>query len=80
MQLQGAPQRAKREAESDATSARELKKSIAVEPDPARELERIAQLRAAGKDAEADAALEAFRKRFPEYRIPDATWDRVKPR
>ena len=80
MQLQAAPQRAKREAESDSAAARELKKSIAVESDPARELERIAQLRTEGKDSEADAALEAFRRRFPGYRIPDAVWDRVKPR
>jgi hypothetical protein len=44
------------------------------------ELERIARLRAAGEDAQADRALERFRKRYPDYRIDDATWERVKPR
>jgi hypothetical protein len=48
--------------------------------DPERELERIAQLRAQGRDAEADRALEQFRKRYPDYRIADAMWERVKPR
>jgi hypothetical protein len=78
--LQAAPQRTKREAESDANAMRDLKKSIAAESDPERELERIAQLRADNKHAEADQALEAFRKRYPDYRIPDAMWQRVKPR
>ena len=44
------------------------------------ELERIAGLRAQGRDAEADAALEQFRRDHPGYTIPDAMWDRVKPR
>jgi len=47
---------------------------------PAAELERIAKLREEGRDVEADRALEEFRKRFPAYRIDDATWRRVKPR
>lgn len=44
------------------------------------ELERIAALREAGSDSEADAALAAFRERYPRYVIPDAMWIRVKPR
>ena len=44
------------------------------------ELERIAKLREEGDDDAADAALAAFRERYPAYRIPDATWARVKPR
>jgi hypothetical protein len=48
--------------------------------DPHAELERIAKLRAEGRDEEADRALDEFRKRFPHYRIDDATWARVKPR
>jgi len=44
------------------------------------ELERIAGLRAQGRDAEADAALEQFRRDHPGYTIPDAMWERVKPR
>jgi hypothetical protein len=53
----------------------------AAEPDAAlRELERIAALRAAGRDAEADRALEDFRRNHSGYRIPEAMWERVKPR
>ena len=49
--------------------------------DPAtRELERIAEMRAAARDADADKALEDFRRDHPGYRIPDAMWERVKPR
>lgn len=84
------PARAKQEAENDRAAprsadavagvgARALEKSI-VETDPARELERIAKLREAGQHAEADKALLEFRKRFPDFRIPDATWEKVRPR
>lgn len=52
------------------------------EADAARdaELERIATLREAGRNDEADAALAAFRERYPRFLIPDAMWARVKPR
>jgi outer membrane biosynthesis protein TonB len=46
----------------------------------AAELERIAALRAQGRDADADKALDEFRRTHPGYRIPDAVWERVKPR
>ena len=46
----------------------------------ASELERIAELRASGQDAQADKALEDFRRDHPGYRIPEAMWERVKPR
>jgi len=77
-----APSRAKREAEPDAApGARDLRKSLVTpEADPVRELERIAQLRAEGRHAEADRALEEFRRLRPDYRIPEAVWERVKPR
>lgn len=76
-----APLRAKREdAAGDAPGARELRKSVAAETDPARELERIARLREAGQHADADAALAEFRKRHPDYQIPDAMLERVKAR
>jgi hypothetical protein len=45
-----------------------------------RELERIAKLREEGRDADADRALEEFRRGHPDYRIADAMWQRVKPR
>jgi hypothetical protein len=45
-----------------------------------RELERIAKLREEGRDADADKALEQFRRDHPDYRIADAMWQRVKPR
>jgi hypothetical protein len=45
-----------------------------------RELERIAALRREGRHAEADKALEEFRRLNPDYRIPDAVWEQVKPR
>jgi len=48
--------------------------------DPKAQLERIATLRAEGKNKDADRALEDFRQRHPGYRIDDATWERVKPR
>ena len=51
--------------------------SAAAKPE-LRELERIARLRAEGKDDEADAALEAFRRAHPDYRIEPAMWDKVR--
>ncbi|HUP96847.1 MAG TPA: hypothetical protein VM073_02835 [Usitatibacter sp.] len=81
-----APQaRLKREgAAFDSMGARELRKSLAAssgpDPDPERELERIARMRETGDQAAADKALEEFRKRHPDFRIPDAMWARVRPR
>jgi hypothetical protein len=76
-----APLRAKREdAQLDALGVRELRKSVAAEADPARELERIAKLREEGKNDEADAAFAEFRRRHPDYRIPEAMLERVKAR
>ena len=45
-----------------------------------RELERIAKLRAEGREEEANQALEQFRRAHPGYKIPDAMWERVRPR
>ena len=80
--LQGAPPpRAKREAfVPDSVGIRELRKSIAPQNDADRELERIARLREAGSHAQADEALAEFRRRRPDYRIPEGMWERVKPR
>ena len=65
--------RAKREAQGIAAPA-------AKETPIERELERIARLRRDGRHAEADEALEKFRRENPSYRIPDAMWEQVKPR
>jgi hypothetical protein len=53
---------------------------VARDASPHDALEKIAKLRAEGRDDEADRALEAFRKRYPDYRIDEAMWARVKPR
>ena len=47
---------------------------------PEAQLERIARLREAQRDEEADRALEEFRRRNPDYRIPAALWERVRGR
>jgi hypothetical protein len=50
-----------------------------VEP-PERWLERIAELRKQGMHDEADKALEEFRKRYPDYRIPESMLEKVEKR
>jgi hypothetical protein len=52
----------------------------AIESEPEAQLQRIAAMREAGRVQEADEALARFRERWPDYRIPDALWQRVKPR
>lgn len=47
---------------------------------PEKQLERIAELRAAGRHAEADEALAKFRREHPDYRIPPELWEKVRPR
>lgn len=47
---------------------------------PEQQLERIARLRGEGRHEEADRALEQFRRTHPDYRIPEDTWSRVRPR
>ena len=47
---------------------------------PERTLARIAALRSEGKHAEADKLLAEFRQRFPQYRIPEATLEKVERR
>jgi len=47
---------------------------------PERELERIAELRRQGRHDEADKALAEFRKRHPEFRIPEPMLERVERR
>ncbi len=47
---------------------------------PESQLERIAKLREANRDEEADRALEEFRRHHPDYRIPAPMWERVRGR
>lgn len=58
----------------------ERAKQLGAEESPERRLERIAELRRAGRDDEADRLLAEFRRRFPDYRIPEAVLKRVERR
>jgi len=51
-----------------------------VQETPEQELERIAALRRDGRHEEADKALAEFRKRLPEYKIPEPVLERVERR
>jgi len=78
-----APSRMKREAfaASSAASAGAVSaQAQAAVDEPTRELEAIAKLRAEGRSEEADKALAEFRRKRPDYRIPEPMWERVKPR
>jgi hypothetical protein len=61
-------------------AAEERAKQLGAAESPERWLERIAQLRRAGRDDEADRLLADFRRRFPDYRIPEAALRRVERR
>lgn len=52
----------------------------AVEASPERWLTQIAELRRLGRDDEADRQLAEFRRRFPDYRIPEAMQQKIAPR
>jgi hypothetical protein len=70
--------RAKKEtADSGASAQKSAGIALA---DPVAELERIARLRSDGRHEEADKAIAEFRRKYPDYRIPDPVWERVKPR
>jgi hypothetical protein len=77
-ELSGFAPRMKREAAAD--SARALHSAPSVASEPERDLERIARLRVEGRHAEADKALEEFRRKYPDFRIPAAMWERVRAR
>ena len=74
-----APARLKREALAAQAPAGVAADAQAVD-EPTRELEAIAKLRVEGRHEEADKALGEFRRKRPDYRIPDAMWERVKPK
>ena len=51
-----------------------------VEAPPEQWLTQIAELRREGRDDEADRQLAEFRRRFPDYRIPEAMQQKIAPR
>jgi hypothetical protein len=61
-------------------AAEERARQLGAAESPERWLERIAELRRAGRDDEADRLLADFRRRFPDYRIPEAALRRVERR
>jgi hypothetical protein len=70
--------RPERQVASAAGATAAAKVTKEADETPAQALARIAELRKAGKHDEADKALAEFRKRFPDYRIPEATRERVE--
>ncbi|MGA8050936.1 MAG: hypothetical protein WCA09_12255, partial [Burkholderiales bacterium] len=61
-------------------AAEERAKQLSADESPQRWLEQIAELRREGRDDEADRRLAEFRRRYPAYRIPEATLERVERR
>ncbi len=59
-----------------ASNANKLESSISLAPE--KWLERIGELMKQGKTEEARASLAEFKKRFPDYRLPDALRDGIK--
>jgi hypothetical protein len=74
-----APAASRAQASAGAAAAPQAAAKQAATPEQ-RELERIARLRDEGKDDEADAALAAFRRAHPDYRIEPAMWEKVRRR
>jgi hypothetical protein len=67
-----------RDAEMQAAPAAPVPAPEAKPDTPERFLDRIAELRKAGRHDEADKALAEFRNRYPDYRIPREMLDRVE--
>ena len=63
-----------------AEAERAPSRAFAAPSEPERELERIAKLREDGRNDEADKALDAFRRKYPDFRIVEPMWSRVMPR
>ncbi len=61
-------------------AAEERAKQLTAEESPERWLARIAELRRAGRDDEADRRLAEFRLRYRDYRIPEAMLKEVERR
>jgi len=69
-----------RDAVGSLSSHRALAKREAAAESPEKMLERIAALRREGRGREADDLYAEFKRRFPDYRIPDALREQVVPR
>lgn len=67
-------------AERQVLSAATAKRSQDASETPEKWLERIVELRRAGKHDEADKALAEFRQRHPGYRIPEPMLEKVERR
>jgi len=65
---------------AEAMAKRAPAQALSLAETPERELERIADMRAQGRHDEADRALAEFRRRHPDYRIPEAVRERVERR
>ena len=69
-----------RDAAGSLRDHRMLAKREAAAESPEKMLERIAALRREGRGREADDLYAEFKRRFPDYRIPDALREQVVPR
>lgn len=63
-------------AAKPAQSAALAKRELA----PEQWLERIAELRTLQRDQEADEQLAEFKRRYPDYKIPEVMIERIAPR
>jgi len=72
--------RARRLPASEAADKRAEAPSRETSGTPERELDRIAAMRAEGRHDEADKALAEFRRRYPDFRIPEQMRARVERR
>lgn len=61
-------------------AARDRSGRAEFEESPQRWLEHIARLRGEGRDAQADESLDRFRRRYPDYKIPEEMRAKVLPR
>jgi hypothetical protein len=75
-----APQRQLQRDEARAQAVEPQVMGKLAQETPEQWLERIARLRQEGRHDEADKALAEFRKRYPDYKIPEATLEKVEKR
>lgn len=73
----GTAAQAQRRAEPGPAPAAKPMQAPVVET-PERMLERIVELRKAGKYEEADGLYAEFRRRYPDYRLPDAVLEKIE--